>query len=62
MESIFSLINILQLGTFMATMYLRHADLHIPIRENSQRYLRLAVEIMEKEFHFQSSTLLGRFM
>lgn len=40
--------------TFMVTINLRGAYLHIPMLESFQRYPRLAVEIEGKKYHFQS--------
>lgn len=45
MATIYMVRNILQKDCFMLNLGLNYAYLHVPIRERSQRYLRLAVEI-----------------
>lgn len=57
MEYIYLIRNLLQKGVFMTTLDLKDAGLHIPIREECQKYLRLAIQIRDKIYNFQCRAL-----
>ena len=56
METIYSVNNLLQKEVFMATLDLRDAYLHIPIRKECQKFLRMAIQI-ESKTYFQCRAL-----
>ncbi|XP_073488866.1 mediator of RNA polymerase II transcription subunit 1-like [Aquarana catesbeiana] len=57
MESIYSVINILPQGTFMATIDLQDAYLHVPIKEGHQKFLRFAIQGLATTLHLQYMAL-----
>ena len=57
MDSIYSVRKLLPAGCFLASIDLRDAYLHVPIRTSSQRYLRLAISTGKEVKHFQFRAL-----
>lgn len=57
MESIYSVRNLLQKDCFMAKIDLKDSYLHISIWESSQKFLRIAIPIGKKVYHFQTWAL-----
>lgn len=57
MESIYSIRNILPQETFMATLDLQDAYLHVPIRKDHQRFLRFAIQGPAATLHLQYTAL-----
>ncbi|XP_040196642.1 uncharacterized protein LOC120929333 [Rana temporaria] len=58
MDSIYSVRKLLPSGCFLASIDLRDAYLHVPIRASSQRFLRLAIRTGKEVKHFQFRALL----
>ena len=57
MESIYTVRALLPLNCFMVSLDLRDAYLHVPFAENSQSYLRLAVDLEGTIVHLQFQAL-----